>query len=151
MGIRMAKPVLIGDTYYLRVSVPSDIAARVRNTRINIPVDGKQRRILVKQHVKTSLRTKDAKEAKRKHAIALAAVEEHWETVRQGPKPLSYKQMLELAGSIRSTFIDAADEEPGPERRWATIAATNIRAASGVLNPLAVPTADTKARDLETR
>ncbi|MFD2172596.1 DUF6538 domain-containing protein [Rhodobacter lacus] len=87
----MPTPILIGSTYYLRVLVPSDVASKVCGTVVSVPVDGVPRSVLIKGHAKVSLRTKDAAEAKSRFTLAHAALEEHWEMVRKGPKPLSHK------------------------------------------------------------
>jgi len=84
----MPAPVLIGSTYYLRVHVPTDVAPKVRGKSVSVPVDGTPRAVRIDGLVKVSLRTKDAKEAKARFAVAYAALEEFWETVRKGPKPL---------------------------------------------------------------
>lgn len=151
MGLVMPNPVLIGKTYYLRVHVPADVAKQVEGAIISVPVDGVFFSVTIKGAVKVSLRTKDAKEAKRLFIPALAAVEEHWESVRNGPKPLTQKASLALAGAIRAAWVDAFDDEPGSPKRWQHVRQVNTAAMSGQLNPLSIPTEVQKLADLESR
>ncbi|MCR9276177.1 MULTISPECIES: DUF6538 domain-containing protein [Mameliella] len=151
MGIVMAKPVKRGDTYYLRVSVPRDVAEAAKGTKVAVPVGDDVSTVTIGAWAKTSLRTKDRDEAKRRFTLALAAVEQHWQALRAGPLSLTHKEALALAGEVREAFIDAFDDEPGQPERWTRILATDALARGGGLNPLAVPTAATVARDLELR
>ena len=96
MGLAMPNPAKVGNVYYLRVNVPSDVKDRVKGTRLVVQVAGQDYAVKIGAHAKASLRTKDAKEAKSRFVAALAAVEAHWEAVRHGPPPLSHKATLAI-------------------------------------------------------
>lgn len=136
MGIKMPSPVLVGSTYCLRVHVPRDVIDKVRGTVVSVPVDGLPCPITINGPVKVSLRTKDLREAKARFAAAHAAIEAHWETVRRGPKPMSHKQSLALAGALRAAWVDAFDEEPGPPETWQNVREVNAAAKAGRLTPV---------------
>ncbi|MCK1712801.1 MULTISPECIES: DUF6538 domain-containing protein [unclassified Bradyrhizobium] len=61
--------------YWLRKGVPEDLRALVG-----------------KREEKRSLGTRDPIEAKRKHAEALAEIEERWANLRAGPKVLTERE-----------------------------------------------------------
>ncbi|VVB42553.1 hypothetical protein RHAL1_00248 [Beijerinckiaceae bacterium RH AL1] len=82
----------------LNVRVPSDIVARIKGTKIYLPLDGAVVAVTASDKVFLSLRTKDAATARARHAAALNALMQHFAAVRAGPKPLTYKQIVALAG-----------------------------------------------------
>ncbi|WP_181319002.1 DUF6538 domain-containing protein [Rhodobacter aestuarii] len=108
-----------------RVRVPADILSKVRGTTLQIELDGRPVRVSVGEDIKLSLRTRDTAEAKRRHASVLAQVNAHWDAVRAGPKPLSHKDTLALAGEIYRTFIDVLDEDPGSPELWERVIETD--------------------------
>ncbi|WP_181443866.1 DUF6538 domain-containing protein [Rhodobacter capsulatus] len=134
MGLKMPAPVLIGSTYYLRVHVPADVAPKVRGKSVSVPVAGMSCVVRINGPVKVSLRTKDAKEAKARFAAAHAALEAHWEAVRNGPQALTHKQSLALAGALRAFWVDAFDEDPGSPKRWQNVQEVNAAAKAGRLS-----------------
>lgn len=136
MRYAMPNPELIGKTYYLRVRVPSDLAAAARGTRVAVPVGDRVATVNVKDVVKVSLRTQDAAEAKRRFTHALAAVEAHWTSLKNGPVTLNHKQCVALAGEIRRDWVDAFDEEPGDPTVWMQVQELDANAAQLIQNPL---------------
>lgn len=151
MGLSMPSPVLIGNTFYLRVRVPSELASASTGRIIAVPIGETVKQVAVTNFVKVSLGTRDPKEAKRRFASAYAAVQEFWSAVKDGPKPLTQKQSLALAGEIRAAFIKAFDDNPGDAETWERAIQLNDAASAGRLNPLSIPTLETQARDLENR
>jgi integrase len=62
---------------------------------------------------KTSLRTKDRDEAKKRHAEKLAALLARWDGYRQGARTLTPRQINEIAGEFyRSMTEDAKERQP---------------------------------------
>ena len=151
MGLAMPSPVLIGNTYYLRIRTPSDVLPKIMGKVISVPVDGEPRRVLVKDFVKVSLHTKDRQEAKRRFTAAYAALQDYWEAQRRGEQKLSHKQLVAIAGKIRNAFVADFEENPGPPERWERVLVENMAAKVGRLNPLTIPTERRRYRDLETR
>ncbi|KUF12324.1 DUF6538 domain-containing protein [Pseudoponticoccus marisrubri] len=147
----MPQPVLIGSTYYLRVIVPRELRNRAAGTVVALPIGDRLSRLTLNTRAKVSLRTKDWPEAKRRYSQALAALEDHWETLRRGPGSLTHKQAVALAGEVVGVFVEAFDEDPKTPEMWENIEAVDLAARKGRSNPLAVPTEESKARDVERR
>ena len=114
----MPNPVLIGSKYYLRVHVPRDVAEVAKGAAVAVPVGDGFRTVHAGAAVKVSLETTDRAEARRRFAVALAALERHWAAIRKGPVTLSHKQCVALAGEVRATWVEVLDEEPGPPELW---------------------------------
>ncbi|MDJ0933538.1 DUF6538 domain-containing protein [Breoghania sp.] len=72
----------------------------MKGRKISLPIGGKLAQVTINQLVKVSLRTKDVSEAKERHRKASAALDDVWEAIRSGPKPLSFKQIQALAGEF---------------------------------------------------
>lgn len=149
MGIAMPHPVLIGNTYYLRVSVPKDVAQAAKGKKLLLPVGDALCPVTVGAVVKVSLQTKSASEAKQRHTAALAVVHQFWEALRAGPKPLSHKQALALAGEVYRVWVEVFDEDPAQPSTWLKVLRDNTLADTGNLDPwqqLKVNTETEKAR-----
>jgi integrase len=122
-------------TYHQLVQrIPADVAAKVRGLTLAIPVGDTVATIVVtptRKDIRTSLRTRDPQEAKARQAVAMAYLEGVWESVRKGPKRLSHKETLALAGEIYQAWADAFEDDPGPSERWVRAEAANIQANAG--------------------
>ncbi|WP_170369630.1 DUF6538 domain-containing protein [Ruegeria arenilitoris] len=147
----MPKPVLIGSTYYLRVHVPRDVVKLASGSAVVLPIGDSACQIKLTTHAKVSLRTKDWPEAKKRFAAALAALETYWDSLRNGPVSLSHKETVALAGEVVATFLQVLEEEPGSPEIWERVANLDAHAKKGMSNPLAIPTPQTKAKDIEYR
>ncbi len=90
MALRMPGVIFLDGTAYLNVRVPTDIAARVRGTRIKLPVDGRNVDTKITDKVSISLRTKDTKTAHKRGKLASAVLDALWDSVRLGsPLPVN--------------------------------------------------------------
>ncbi|MDA7427590.1 hypothetical protein PGB28_03905 [Primorskyibacter aestuariivivens] len=147
----MPLPVLIGSAYYLRVHVPRDVVANASGATVSLPIGDRICQLKLTTHAKVSLRTKYWPEAKKRFAAALAALESHWEALRRGPVTLSHKQAVALAGEVVATFLDILDDNPGTPEMWARVAKMDGAARAGRSHPLAVPTSQTIATEMENR
>ena len=147
----MPKPFKIGNVYYFRLHVPRDVAQFARGRSMFVTVGEHQRRINIGAVAKVSLRTSDAGEAKARYAIALADAQRFWSALREGPKKLTHKQSLALAGEMCETFIAAFDEDPGKPEIWERVLDANAAAQDGRSHPLRIPTLERKSRDVEER
>ncbi len=105
MVLCMARPFKHPKTgmYWLRRRVPADLIALV----------GKREELL-------SLKTKDASEAKRLHAAALAELEARWDQLRAGTVKLSEREALEIARDLFDRWIELHRDEPSQQTRWRT-------------------------------
>jgi len=151
MRCTMPQPVLIGSTYYLRVHVPRDVVANASGMTVSLPIGDRICQLKLTTHAKASLRTKDWPEAKKRFAVALAALESHWEALRRGPEALSHKQAVALAGEVVTTVLDSLEDNPGTPEMWERVAKMDEAARAGNSHRLAVPTAQTKSTDMEDR
>lgn len=117
-GLIMAKPVMVGRTYYLRVAVPSDLVDVAKGCPVALPVGASTVRVEVGTHVKVSLRTTDPNEAKQRFTGAYDALLRHWEALRHGSQKLSHKDCVGLAGEVRALFLATTDDDPGSAELW---------------------------------
>lgn len=89
MALRMPGVIFIDGIAYLNVRVPTDLADRVRGTRVTLPVDGRDVEIKITDKVSISLRTKDRKTAHKRGKLASAVLDAHWDSIRLGsPAPV---------------------------------------------------------------
>ncbi|RWK21421.1 MAG: integrase [Mesorhizobium sp.] len=145
MSLRMPGPWQHKKTgvYYLRQRAPSDLKDIPLNGRVAIPVGGTIRTVKAGATVKVSLDTKDPAEAKRRHREADAALHEFWQRFRQGPQPLTSKQIQALAGILYARLVDMMDSEPGEEGIWKAVLRLNKgKEEGGELDQWFGPTVD---------
>ncbi|WP_156410156.1 DUF6538 domain-containing protein [Bosea sp. Root381] len=105
-------------TFYCRIIVPADLAAKARGERISVPVSGKLHPIKIGTHAKVSLGTKDRPEAKRRFVEAHDAIEKFWLTLRNGPRTLSSMERQALAGEVHREINARHEHEPGKPEQW---------------------------------
>ena len=117
--------------------VPLDVAQRVRGRIVTfaLPAVGREPEQVVSlklgEFAKTSLRTKNLETAKVR-AIALAShLETLWESVRQGPAPLSQRQLDGLAREAYMALIAEHGENPGTPEQWERFKALTRAALEG--------------------
>ncbi|TXM95384.1 site-specific integrase [Methylobacterium sp. WL116] len=103
MALAMATPWLHPRSgfYYLRRRVPDELKALVGSGEI-----------------RRSLGTRDPKEAKRLFPAALAALEEQWANLRDGPQALSERACIEMAVRIGEEFLAHHREAPSQQTQW---------------------------------
>ncbi|RWD02063.1 MAG: integrase [Mesorhizobium sp.] len=145
MSLRMPGPWQHKKTgvYYLRQRAPSDLKDIPLDGRVAIPVGGTIRTVKAGATVKVSLDTKDPAEAKRRHREADAALHEFWQRFRQGPQPLTSKQIQALAGILYARLVDMMDSEPGEEGIWKAVLRLNKgKEEGGELDQWFGPTVD---------
>lgn len=151
MSLVMPSPVLNGKRYYLRVRVPRDLLKLAHGRTVHLPVAGVWQGVKVGSAVKLSLDTADAATAKARFGEAYAALLATFEAMGRAPAPLTHKQMLALAGEIRSAFIDPFDDNPGTPRKWANVLVAAGKARRGETHPFKITLPETIAEDMERR
>jgi ABC-type glutathione transport system ATPase component len=87
--------------YWLRKGVPEDLRALVG-----------------KREEKRSLQTRDPVEAKRRHAEALAEIEERWANLRAGPKALTEREAHHLAAVVHDRWLQQHADNPSQQTAW---------------------------------
>ena len=81
--------------------------------------------------MKFSLQTRDPATAKERTSLATAHLERLYVAIRQGPRPLTNKEAVALAGLVYEAFATSVEDEPGPASVWAAIVRANEAAAAG--------------------
>jgi len=124
-----------GSTYHQLVQrIPADVAAKARGLTLAIPIGETVARIAItptRVDIRTSLRTRDPQEAKARQAVAVAYLEGVWRSVREGPRKLTHKETIALAGEVYQVWANAFEDEPGSAEQWARVEAANIKAGAG--------------------
>lgn len=117
--------------------VPLDVVQRVRGRIVTfaLPAVGREPEQVISlklgEFAKTSLRTKNLETAKVR-AIALAShLETLWESVRQGPAPLSQRQLDGLAREAYLALMAEHGENPGTPEQWEKFKALTRAALEG--------------------
>lgn len=115
--------------------IPSDIIDRIRGAKLLIPVGD---RMVTKkigptaQDIRLSLSTSDPKVAKERHAQVSAALAKHYAAARQGPRRLTPKETMALAGIAYRLWVDAFDDDPGPPGLWDRAVAADEEVIQGL-------------------
>ena len=91
---------------------------------VQVPIGEKALSIRISQRAETvmfSLRTRDPAEAKRRHSQAQAYLQGVWQALRDGPKPLTNKQVHALAGDTYRFMAGQLEDEPGSAEMWSNL------------------------------
>lgn len=105
----MAQPWVNSRTHtlYLRQRVPRDVLDDVRGKTVRLPIGSETQVVNISDMVQVSLQTKDATEAKLRHAAADAALRRHWDRVREIRKLRDERkngaETFDFAGSIQKS------------------------------------------------
>ncbi|KAA5597221.1 DUF6538 domain-containing protein [Blastochloris sulfoviridis] len=115
------------DNWYFRRKIPAD----VQRILASLPKDQRPAG-WYKTHISISLGTADRNEAKARCPEVAAAVERQIEAFRNGPKPLTPKQIVALSGLLYRAFAEGLEEDPvlTPEQ-WRDVAGSNREARLG--------------------
>ncbi|HEV2557939.1 MAG TPA: site-specific integrase [Microvirga sp.] len=87
--------------YWLRRAVPAEL-----------------RPLVGKREEKQSLQTRDPAEAKRRHALALAQIDERWAQLRRGPTELTEKEAAGIALPVENRWIALHQDNPSVQTTW---------------------------------
>ncbi|WP_162560618.1 site-specific integrase [Methylobacterium durans] len=83
--------------------------------------------------VQASLKTKEASEARKRHAVADGALKRFWEAQEAGPTSLTTREAVALAGTLYTAFTSVLADDPGPPERWEKALRLNAKARAGEL------------------
>ena len=100
--------------YWLRKGVPEDL-----------------RELVGKREEKRSLQTRDAVQAKRRHAEALAEIEVRWANLRAGPKAVTEREAHQLAITVHDRWLRQHLENPSQQTAWSVDLADRLFAPPG--------------------
>ncbi|MBD9621473.1 site-specific integrase [Ensifer sp. ENS06] len=107
-----------------RKRIPKDVLGRAVGTTLAIPVGDEILHIVVSDkatEITGSLRTRDPREAKERQAVALAYLDSVWQSLREGPKRLTQKQIVALAGEAYREIVSSFEDNPGSPEMWKQI------------------------------
>ena len=82
--------------------------------------------------VTVSLGTRDPAEAKVRQSKVLSYLGGVWQSLREGPRRLTAKEVVALSGMLYRAFAEALEDDPGSPATWDCVVATNIAAQAGV-------------------
>lgn len=97
-----------------------------------------------------SLGTAEVVKAKAAHARIAADVEAHFAILRTGPRQLTHKETVALAGEVYRTLVQEHEDDPGEVKRWVLAEVANLKAEHGQLGEAAALDADTAKRRRES-
>lgn len=137
MPLLMPRPMKRSGTshHQLVQRIPADVKAMVRGLRLAVPVGDEVVSLTIsdKAHdVRLSLRTRDPLEAKARQAAAVAYLTGIWQSVREGPKGLTHRQIVALAGEAYRGLIETFGDDPGTAEVWVEETVANVRAEAGL-------------------
>ncbi|WP_201861503.1 site-specific integrase [Microvirga soli] len=135
MALLMARPWKDpkSGVWHLRQRVPKDLI-QLKGHLVTLPVGDRFVSVKIGEVVQVSLRTKDQREAKERHAVADAALRRFWDSQRNNtPTRLSHQQAAALAGTIYTAFAETLERNPGSPERWALMQNINQMARDGKL------------------
>jgi hypothetical protein len=98
-------------TYHLRQRPPRDLIARVKGTRVMLPIGARPVLVTVGAVVQASLRTETMANAKTPHSEADAALKRDWDAVRAGQRALIHKAAVALAGAFYRAATQCIDDD----------------------------------------
>nr|WP_306426616.1 DUF6538 domain-containing protein [Methylobacterium soli] len=104
--------------YHLRQRTPRDLLARLKGQTVALPVGDAFVKVKVGDIVQASLRTKEAAEARSRHAVADGALKRFWEVQKAGLVTLTQRQITALSGLVYADVRGAVAEEPGTPETW---------------------------------
>ncbi|MGO4526804.1 hypothetical protein AB4097_18320 [Microvirga sp. 2MCAF35] len=134
--------------------VPQDIIERARGQLVVIelpPLKGAKGTTVhttLGQRVKFSLKTPDNDVAAARTGLVLAHLEKQYDAIRQGPKPLSQKEVIAYSGEAYRLWVERFEENPGSVAEWSAWKAFTRAAMEGRI--LSAPAASTDSLPNET-
>jgi integrase len=157
MVLHMTRPTRRPRSSFLqfRKRVPADIqrVASGRPVAVSFPagVSGEAAvivRATLRGQVKFSLQTRDPATAKERTGLATAQLERIYAAIRTGPRPLTHKEVVALAGLAYKGFATGGEDNPGPASMWAEVARVNEAAENGAdsTSSLMIGTEDERRR-----
>jgi integrase len=118
--IRMSQPWRHPKTgiLYFRSRLPADVAESLAGRSYTLDVAGGATTVRLNGWIKVSLRTKDVREARLRHASVQAQIQSRWQAARNGTQALTHKQVLEIAGEWYRDLVRDHEDEPGDVEQW---------------------------------
>lgn len=120
MVLQMPRPFPHPKTgvYWYRERVPADIKSAAKGQIVTLVIAGRIAQHKIGDELKISLATKDAREAKARHAEVVPQFATIWQGFRDAPAPLSFKNMRALAGELYKNQVARHEDNPGAPELW---------------------------------
>lgn len=136
MPLQMPRPMKrSGSTsHHLVHRIPADVLPKAAGLTLSIPVGDETVTVTLSskaKDVRVSLRTRDPQEARKRQAAAVAYLGSAWEAVRKGPRRLTHKETVALAGEAYAALVAAAEDDPGSAEGWVRHEVANLQAEFG--------------------
>jgi integrase len=103
---------------YFRGRLPADLKGTVAGQTVTVDVAGEPSTVKLAPIFKVSLRTKDAGQARLRHASVQAQLEQRWAVARTGAVSLSHQDIHALAGIWYRDLVATNEAEPGEAETW---------------------------------
>lgn len=126
--VRMARPVQRKGTSngQFRLAIPAD----VQGILAKLPTSYRPRG-WGKAEITLTLGTADKRQMAAEHARIRSEVEARFATLRYGPRTLSQKDAVALAGEVYDGFAKGGEDDPGSSSTWRQVLAANDAARYG--------------------
>lgn len=136
MHIRMASPMRRSGSsiFQFRKRIPASLIGKAQGTALAIPVGDAFHHMVITAnatHVMFPLQTRDPREAKERKAVATAYLDGVWKALVEGPRRITHKQTLALAGEAYRDLVGLFEEDPGAAETWETILSLHSKAMAG--------------------
>jgi integrase len=124
-----------GSTFIqFRKRIPKDVLSKVGGVTLAIPIGDEVAHVVVSANaaeITCSLRTRDPREAKERHTCAATYLDSVWQSLREGPKRLTQKQIAALAGEAYRSPVALFEDDPGNPFIWKQIDRLHAEAMEG--------------------
>lgn len=152
MLVRLVRPMKRKESSYFQFTqrIPADILQKVRGQTLALPVGSAlvTRRVSQKANViKLSLRTRDPVEAKIRQAKLLAHLESVWQSYRNGPRKLTHKENVALAGEVYRALVGVLENNPLTPEVWDRVLVAIALARTGKFGVARLLIGDKARRD----
>ncbi len=112
MVLRMSRPMKRPSSSFhqFRMRIPADVLLRARGLALLLPIGDTQVPLLISPTavtVQLSLRTRDPREAKARQGTVTAHLERVWRGLREGPRRLTHRETIALAGEVYGAMVGA--------------------------------------------
>ncbi len=106
------------DVWWYRERVPADLRSTAKGQTVTLMIAGRAAQHKIGAELRVSLGTKDAQEAKERHAEVAPQFDAIWKGLRSAPAPLSFKNMRAIAGEVYKAQVTRHEDNPGPPELW---------------------------------
>jgi hypothetical protein len=104
--------------WHWRGRLPADVSAALDGKKMTVEVAGEASNITLRPTIKVTLRTKDEREARTRHASVQLQMEHRWNAERGGVVSLSHRDIHALAGVWYSDLISTHQDNPCDAEGW---------------------------------